>query len=149
MTTAQPMRSRGRPVLAPLTVSAALGLLLVVVAAVVTGSAGAGGAAIGAAMVCGVFTFGGVVLGVVARVSPAASLLVALLTYALQVTAVGLVYVALRGGGLLGGQVDPRWLSAAVIACTLAWTTALVVSSTRTRQPTYDLPSRGPEASVR
>jgi ATP synthase protein I len=149
MTTAQPTPSKGRPVLGPLSVTGALGLLLVVLAAFVSGSDGAAGAAIGAVMVCGVFAFGAVVLGVVARVAPAASLLVALLTYTLQVVLVGGVYIALSSGGALEGPVDPRWLSAAVIAGTLAWTTTQIVVSVRSRQPVYDLPSHGSEASVR
>ncbi len=96
-----------------------------------------------------VFAFGAVVLGVVALVAPSASLLVALLTYTLQVVVVGLVYVGLRSGGALDGPVDARWLSAAVIASTLAWTTTQIVVTARLRQPVYDLPSRGEEASVR
>lgn len=149
MTTAQPTPRRGRPVLGPLSVSASLGLVLVLVGALVTGSAGAAGAAIGATMVCVVFAFGAVVLGVVALVAPAASLLVALLTYTLQVVLVGLVYMGLSGGGALDGTVDPKWLSGAVIACTLAWTTTQIVVSMRARQPIYDLGSQGAEASVR
>ena len=149
MTTAQPTPRRGRPVLGPLSVSASLGLVLVLVGAVVTGSSGAAGAAIGATMVCLVFAFGAVVLGVVALVAPAASLLVALLTYTLQVVLVGLVYMGLNGGGALDGTVDPKWLSGAVIACTLAWTTTQIVVVTKARRPIYDLPSREEEASVR
>ena len=90
-----------------------------------------------------------VVLGAVARVAPAASLLVALLTYTLQVVLVAGVYIVLSSGGALEGPVDPRWLSAAVIACTLAWTTTQIVVSMRARQPIYDLGSQGAEASVR
>ncbi len=135
--------------LGPLSVSGVLGLLLVAVGALLSGSSAAAGAAIGAAMVCVVFAFGTVVLGVVALVAPAASMLVALLTYTLQVVVVGVVYVALKQGGALEGPVDPRWLSGAVIACTLAWTTAQIVVSVRGRQPVYDLPSHGTEASVR
>jgi len=149
MTTAQPTPRRGRPVLGPLSVTASLGLVLVLVAALVTGSSGAAGAAIGVVMVCAVFAFGGVVVGIVARVSPAASLLVALLTYTLQVALVGLVYIGLSGGGALDGSVDAKWLSGAVIACTLAWTTTQIVVSVRAREPIYDLGSQGAEASVR
>lgn len=135
--------------LGPLSVAGGLGALLVLLAAVVTGSSGAAGAAIGATMVCAVFAFGAVVLGVVAMVAPAASLLVALLTYTLQVAVVGIVYVALKQGGALEGAVDPRWLSAAVIACTLAWTTTQIVVAVRARQTVYDEPSHEKAASVR
>jgi ATP synthase protein I len=100
-------------------------------------------------MISLVFAFGAVSLGVVARVAPAASLLVALLTYTLQVVLVGLVYIGLSGSGSLDGPIDPRWLSAAVIACTLTWITTQIVVSTRARQPIYELASQGAEASVR
>lgn len=149
MTTAQPTPHRGHPVLGPLAAAGFVGVVLVVLAAVSTGSPGAAGAGIGTAMVCLVFAFGAGALGVVARVAPAASLLVALLTYTLQVVLVGLVYVALSSGGALDGPIDPRWLSGAVIACTLAWITTQIVVSMRARQPVYDLGSQGAEASVR
>jgi ATP synthase protein I len=149
MTTEQPTPRRGHPVLGPLAVAGSTGVALVVLAAVVTGSAGAAGAAIGTSMVCLVFAFGATALGVVARVAPAASLLVALLTYTLQVVLVGLVYAALSSGGALGGPVDPKWLSGAVIACTLTWITAQIVVSTRARLPIYELGSQGAEANVR
>jgi ATP synthase protein I len=123
--------------------------VLVLAAAALSGTTGAAGAAIGATMVCLVFALGAVVLGFVALIAPAASLLVALLTYTLQVVLVGMVYVALSSSGTLGGSVDARWLSGAVIACTLTWTVTQVIVSTRVRQPVYDLPAQGPEASVR
>jgi ATP synthase protein I len=123
--------------------------VLVLAAAALSGTTGAAGAAIGATMVCLVFALGAVVLGFVALIAPAASLLVALLTYTLQVVLVGTVYVALSSSGTLGGFVDAWWLSGAVIACTLTWTVTQVIVSTRVRQPVYDLPAQGPEASVR
>ncbi len=149
MTTATPTPHPGRAVVVPLVVGVVLGLTLVALGALVSGSDGAVGAAIGATLVCVVFATGAVVLGAVAHIAPAASLLVALLTYTLQVVLVGAVYVALRDSGALGGPVDPRWLSGAVIAGTLAWTTTQIVVSVKARQPAYDLPSHDPEAGVR
>jgi ATP synthase protein I len=158
MTTEQPPRPRrhgaaspqwGALLVGPLVAGGGLGALLVAAGAGLSGPAAARGAAIGAVMVCLVFTFGAVVLGVIARIAPAASLLVALLTYTLQVVVVGLVYLALAGSGTLGETVDARWLSGAVIAATLGWTLAQVVVSMRARQPVYDLPSAQSEASVR
>lgn len=156
MTTAEPTPGTGRTsraresaVLGPVAAGALAGLVLTGVAASTTGSAGAAGAAIGTVMVLTFFGFGAVVLGVVARVAPAASLLVALLTYTLQVVLVGVVFLALSSGGALDGPVDPRWLSAAVITGTLVWLGAQVTLAVRARQPIYDLPSQGAEASVR
>jgi ATP synthase protein I len=149
MTTEQPRTRQGRSVLGPLAVTATMGLLLVALAAVLTGPSGALGALIGTGLVATVFTFGAVAVGLVALVAPAASLLVALLTYTLQVVLVGMVYVGLSSGGALDGPVDARWLSAAVIACTLAWTATQITVTVRSRQPVYDLPSQQAEASVR
>lgn len=148
MTTAQPTPRTGKPVLGPLSVAAAVGLVLVALGALVSGSQGALGAAIGAALVCLVFASGTLVVGVVAMVAPAASLLVALLTYTLQVLAVALVYLGLRDAGALHGPVDARWLSGAVIAGTLVWTTSQIVFALRARQPVYDLDT-GSEARAR
>jgi ATP synthase protein I len=149
MTTAPPTPLRCRPVLGPLTAGSVLGLILVGLAVAVSGPPAAAGALVGTVLVVAVFAFGGVVLTVVASVSPAASLVVALLTYTLQVVVVGLVYVGLRDAGALDGPVDPRWLAAAVISATLAWTTTQIAVTVRTREPIYDLTARDPEASVR
>ena len=149
MTTAQSTPAPGRVLRGPLSSAGLAGLVLVVTAALVAGSPGAAGAAIGAAMVCVVFAFGAVVLGVVAMVAPAAFMLVAFLTYTLQVVLVGVGYLALRSGNALEGPVDARWLSGAVIACTLAWTIAQIAGFTRARVPVYELGSGGREPSVR
>jgi ATP synthase protein I len=156
MTTAQPTSGSGRPsrlresaVLGPVTVGVVVGLVLVTLAASTTGAPGAAGAAIGSVMVLTFFGFGAAVLGVVARLAPAASLLVALLTYTLQVVLVGVVFLALSSGGALEGPVDARWLAAAVIIGTLVWLGTQVTLAMRARQPIYDLPSQGAEASVR
>lgn len=143
MTTAQPTPRTGKPTLGPLSVVGGVGLLLVALGAMLGGSAGAVGAAIGAFLIGVVFATGTMVVGAVALVAPTASLLVALLTYTLQVLLVGLVYLGLRDSGLLGGPVDPRWLSASVVACTLAWTVSQIVVSTRARRPVYDLDHGG------
>lgn len=116
-----------------------LGALLALVGGLVTGSPAVLGVLIGTAMVCVFFGFGAVVLDLVAAVAPAASLLVALLTYSLQVVLVGLVFVALGRSGLLEDAVHARWLGGAVIAGTLAWLAAQVVASMRVRIPVYDL----------
>lgn len=129
-----------------------LGVLAVGTAALVSGSSGAAGAAVGAGMVLVFFGAGAVVVNAVASVSPAASLLVALLTYTLQVVLVGLVFAALNGSGLLDSTVDRTWAGGTVVAATLVWLVAQIFSATRSRQPLYDLPERpseGPEANAR
>ena len=137
--------------------TAALATLVVGVAAVgagllLSGAPAAAGAAIGFAMVLVFFGTGTVVVNAVASVSPSASLLVALLTYTLQVVLVGVVFAALDASGALGDSVDRVWAGAAVITATLVWLLSHIVSATRSRQPLYDLPERrpdGPEAGAR
>ena len=146
MTTApQTTRSGPRPgavgpvVRVALVTTLLLGAAAALVGALAVGAPAALGVAIGAAMVCVFFAAGAFVLDVVATLAPGASLLVALLTYTLQVVLVGLVFVALTRSGLLEGDIDPRWLGGTVIAGTLAWLAAQVVASTRTRIPVYEL----------
>lgn len=152
MTTATPgyrATRRGATVLGPLASTVLVGLVAVGIAALASGSPAAAGAAIGAVMVAVFFAIGAVVLGFVGMVAPGASLLVALLTYTLKIVLLGAVFVALEQGGALDGPVDPRWLGGTVIVCTMVWLVSQITLSVRVRQPLYDLPSPGEEASVR
>lgn len=129
-----------------------VGLLTLGLAALVSGAPAAAGAAVGAGMVLVFFGTGGVVVNAVASVSPTASLLVALLTYTLQVVLVALVFSALSTSGALDEAVDRTWAGSTVVVATLVWLVAHIISATRSRQPLYDLPeqaSGGPEASAR
>jgi ATP synthase protein I len=121
----------------------AVGAVLAGAGALTEGTPAAAGAAVGLVMVLAFFGLGAVVLDVVAGVAPALSLLVALLTYTLQVVLVGLVFVGLSRSGLLGSQLDADWVGGTVIAGTLTWLAAQVVTTVRTRRPVYDLPSPG------
>ena len=88
----------------------------------------------------------------VASVSPSASMLVALLTYTLQVVLVGVVFAALDRSGALDASVDRTWAGGAVVVATLVWLVSHIISATRSRLSLYDLPERpseGPEASAR
>lgn len=123
-------------------VSTVLGLLLAVVAALTGGSAAALGALVGTVLVVSVFAFGSLAVNLVATVMPAAALMVALLTYTLQVVVMGLAFVALNGSGLLDDQIDRAWLAGTVIAGTLAWLVAHIVLATTRRIPVYDLTPR-------
>lgn len=132
-----------------LLVTVALGLLAALVAALTTGGAGVVGVAIGLVTVCAFFGAGALVLALVSGVSPAASLLVALLTYTLQVVLVGLLFAGLSRSGALGDEVDAGWLAGTLIAGTLVWLATQVVAHTKARQPLYDLPLSGPQAGAR
>lgn len=125
-------------------VTAVVGLMVTLAGALVVGSAAAYGAAIGTVLVLAVFGFGTFTVNAVAAVMPAASLLVALLTYTLQVVAMALAFVALSRSGLFDESVDRTWLGCTVIACTLMWMMAQLVASTSRRIPIYDLPDPHP-----
>lgn len=131
----------GRAVAVASLATTVAGAAVVGVGAFVDGSPAAAGAAVGMVMVLVFFGLGAVVLDVVAGIAPALSMLVALLTYTLQVVLVGLVFVGLTRSGLVDSRLDAQWLGGAVIATTMSWLAAQVVTTVRTRQPVYDLPS--------
>ncbi|MDN4174309.1 hypothetical protein QWY28_15200 [Nocardioides sp. SOB77] len=116
------------------------GLLAAVVGALADGRPAAYGALVGTALVVVVFAFGSATVHAVAGLLPAASLIVALLTYALQLLVVLVVLSALDGSGAVGDTLSRGWLAGAVIVGTLAWTTVQVVLAGRVRIPVYDLP---------
>jgi ATP synthase protein I len=111
---------------------------VVALGTITAGSAAASGAAIGSALVLLFFGSGALVVNAIASVSPAASLLVALLTYLLEVVAMGAVFAALARSGALGGAVDGTWIGVVVIALTLVWLGAQTFAAMRSRQPLYD-----------
>ena len=118
-----------------------LGLLVALVGALTSGSAAAYGALVGTLIVVGVFGFGTFAVNAVATLMPSAALMFAMLTYLLQVLAMGLVFVALSGSGLLDDEISREWLGGTVIAGTLGWLTVQVALSTSRRIPIYDLPA--------
>jgi ATP synthase protein I len=146
MTTERALVSRrtGSSVLAAAAVAAAaLGAAAVLAGALAGGTSAAYGAAVGALIVVAVFGFGSFVVNTVAALMPTAALLVALLTYTLQVVALGVVFVALSRSGLLGETLDREWLAGTVIAGTLVWVVGQIVATMRVRIAIYDLPEGG------
>lgn len=131
----------GRVVLVALVSTLVLGAMLALVGGLTSGRSAVLGVLIGSLMVCVFFGVGALVLDVVAGLAPAASLMIALLTYTLKVVLIGLVFVGLTRSGALEQTIDARWLGGTVIASTLVWLAAQVVASMRARLPIYDLPS--------
>ncbi|NYG60584.1 ATP synthase protein I [Nocardioides daedukensis] len=120
-----------------------LGLGTALVGVLVSGSSALLGALIGTAIIIGVFGTGALAVDLISRTMPTMSLLVALMTYLLQVIGMGLIFVALKASGALDSAVDARWLGGVVIAGTLVWLTVQVVLATRLRLPVYDLKDAG------
>lgn len=118
-----------------------VGLLGALVAALSSGRPAANGALVGAAIAFVVFALGAFVVNAVAGLVPTAALLVALLTYTLQVLLLALVFIALSDSGALEESLDARWLAGMIIAGTFVWTGAQLLLTTRRRIPVYDLSS--------
>lgn len=125
--------------------TALVGAVAATIAALTGGAAEVTGALVGTVLVGGFFVLGALGTSLAAAYAPATSLLVALLTYTLQVVLLGLVYLGLSRSGVLGDSVDGGWLGAVVIAGTLCWMGTLVLAATRARIPVYEL--GGPAAS--
>ncbi len=125
------------------------GLAVSIAGALVSGSPAAYGGLVGSALVVTVFGFSSVVVYVAAGLMPTASLMIAMLTYTLQVVLMGLVFAALSGSGLLETTLSRSWLAGAVIAGTAIWLVCQVILTSRRRIPIYDLtpssPSQGGE----
>ena len=119
------------------------GAAAAVVAALTGGAPALWGVLLGLALLLGFYVVGLVPMQLGAAVAPAASLLLALLTYTFQVVLLALAFVVLQRSGLLDASdsgdptVDRRWFGGVVVVGTLVWTTALVRGATRERIPLY------------
>lgn len=133
---------------------AAAGALAVVVGLsllglIVDGPSGARGAAVGGSVALVVFGLGTAVVHAVAGLMPAASLMVALLTYTLQLVLMAVLVIGLDRSGSLGQTLSRGWFAAAVVATTFAWLATQIWQATHLRLLAYDLDDDGPEASGR
>lgn len=132
------------PVLGALALGAVAVLMMVVVAALVDGRPGVVGAGAGGVLTLAVFALGVAVVGFVARLLPSASLLVALMTYALQLLVLALVVAAIDRAVVDADTLSRGWFAAAVIAVTVTWVVGLLVAATRERIPLYETSSDAP-----
>jgi hypothetical protein len=112
--------------------------VLCVVAVLVDGGRGLAGAAVGGVLTLAVFVLGIGLVNLAARVLPAASLLVALLTYTLQLLVLALAVVALERSGVAGDDLSRGWFAASVIAVTVLWLVGQVVAATKQRIAAFD-----------
>ena len=138
---------RGRGMIPLLSVAVALvvGLAVAAVAASVSGAAGGLGALLGVGLVVVVCGLGGWVVAAATRISPAASLLVALMTYAAQIVVLLLALVALRRSGLLDTDLDRTWIGVGVICATVTWLAVQVRGAVTARIPAFDTTVEGGE----
>jgi ATP synthase protein I len=116
-----------------------MGLLATLLGALVSGSAAAYGALAGTLLVVGVFGFGTFTVNAVAALMPTASLLVAVMTYTLQVVLMAMAFIVLSGSGALDDTIDRAWLGGTVIAGTMVWLVVQIALATTSRIPIYDI----------
>lgn len=114
-------------------------VLLVVVAALALGRPAALGALVGGTIAVSFFLVGSGVVAAAVRLAPQTVLLVALLTYALQVAVVALVFAELVASGALEETLSPAWLAGGVGVATAVWTAAQLLAVSRARIPAYDV----------
>lgn len=139
--TARTRRDGGSAVLAGAALgTVAAGALVALVGALVDGAPAAYGALVGAVLAAGVMAFGLVTVNVVAGLMPGASLMFALLTYALQLLLVLVALTALDGVAGPGEALSRGWLAGALIGTVLVWLVVQVVLAARARIPVYDEP---------
>lgn len=127
-----------RVLLGTIAVTAAAGVVASLLGLLASGSDALLGAAVGALTVLLVLTFGCTTLALVARILPSATLLVALVTYLAQAAVLLLVFVRISEIDVFADGPGRRWLALGLVAATLAWMTAQLVLTLRSRQPYFD-----------
>lgn len=120
-----------------------VGVAVALVGLAVDGTSALGAGLAGAVATVLVLAGGALAVDVVARIMPAASLLLALLTYVFQVL---VLTVALAAVARAADGTVTRWAAAALIAVTLAWTFAHLLLATRRRVAVYDVALPGEHA---
>jgi ATP synthase protein I len=147
MTTTPRFRAFGRPRSGGALVigTAAFAALVggaIAAAGFLTSSPAGWGALAGAAVTAFVFTFGTLTVHLVATLLPSAAMLVALLTYTLQVVLVLVIFLGLQRADMIGDELAPAWLAAGVIGVTVAWTIGQLVLFSRARIPAFEVSER-------
>ena len=126
------------PLLGAVGAGAVAVLVLVVAASLTDGRPAVVGAATGGVLTLAVFTLGIAVVGAVARLMPSASMLVALMTYVLQLLVLALCVAAIDRADVGVETLSRGWFAAGVIAVAMLWMVGQLVAATRQRIPHYD-----------
>lgn len=119
--------------------SLAVGLVIAVIAFAVDGAGAFWSALAGALLASAFFATGQVVLHVLRSVPPATLLLVALLTYVLQVVVLLAVYASFVRDAGPGSAFSATAFGVAIIASTAVWIVGLIRVAKRERIPLYQL----------
>lgn len=132
-------------------IQSSLGLIAGVAAMALVAFLFSGADAVSTVVAAGVMTavvlsLGSWAVHVVSVAMPSASLLVALMTYGLQIVLLTAFMALVSDAPEWGESILPGWFGASVILIVLVWVVLQVVFSVRARVPTYVLPSRDKEA---
>lgn len=152
MTTTARSSRRQSPTRTPRVLAgAAAGLVAAVafatlVAALTAGRPAALGVALGGSVALAFFLFGSGTVMVATRIAPQASLLVALMTFTLQVVLVAAVFATLGSSGAVGSTISAPALAIGVLVAAGAWIVGQLVAHARIRVPVYDLDPIGSSA---
>ena len=143
-TTARPATGQHRGTTPRVLLTAGASVLVVVlavalVAALTSGSAAGLGAAVGGGLALFFLLFGSVTVYVMTTLAPQMSMLVALMTFTLQVLLVAAVFYALDASGAVGETLTAGWVATGVVTAAVAWVLAQLVASARARVPAYDI----------
>jgi len=136
----QDRRTRGAaPLLGAAIGALAAGILVALAGLAIDGTPAllAGGGGVLLALV--VMALGAFTVDLVARVMPAASLLVALLTYVLQLVLMTVALLGVERAGALDDRGHGLWLAGGVVAVVVVWGVAQLVLTTRRRIPVFDV----------
>lgn len=145
MTTTAPPRTGStrrmtpRVLLLAVVLVAATLAVLAGIGALVAGAPAAWGALVGGSIALLFLALGSLVVSLAAAWAPAMSLLVAMMTFTLQVLLAGLVFWALGDSALVARHLSTTWLAGGVVVAALSWTVAQVVTSVRARVAVYDI----------
>ncbi len=134
----QPTQSAARLVLSTAVATTLVGSIIVAVGFLDSAAAGKG-ALIGVAAAGATFLLGSLVVTAVSSLLPAAAMLVALLTYVLQVVALALLFVGLNRSGALGEELSREWIAGGVIGVTVAWSAVQLTLAVRSVSTTPDV----------
>lgn len=143
-TTAAPQERTPRVLLAGVLGVAGVTLVTAVLALVSDDAAAVRSVFLGGGLVIAFFAFGALNVGLAARIVPAAALLVALVSYTFQIVLVLLVFLGLSRSDAFDSTLTEGWLAGTLIAGTLAWMTAQIVTTLRTPIPPWEGPVQQP-----
>lgn len=111
----------------------------VLVSSLVAQAPGLRGALLGASLTSGFFLSGQLVLSAVRSIAPHLLMIIALLTYALQVVVLLAVFSAFHSGARWSEHTSTTSLGVTILVCTAAWTVSLVGVARQERVVLYDL----------